>query len=318
MSTFEDYYEILQVHPSAEPEVIKAAYERLARKYHPDVNGDPAATDRMKKLNIAYEVLGNPEKRRQYHAEWLGQKGAADSTGAAGSTGTVEPPRPVVDPPSIQFNDVTPGETRTAYFVIRNAGGPFERVYLRSPESWVKVANSYSLSEDDDLPMKVVIEAQGVDWGQTCTDYIGVRLDEAETSVRIDLQTSAAHSRQRPSGTATPVNASGQGNSSVVPEGVRGWSWGAFFLTWIWGIGNNVWWPWLLYMVPFVGLVMMFVAGAKGNEWAWRSKSWDSVGHFQRVQRNWAVAALVYVAAWAVLFLVLVVASLVSEQSAAR
>ena len=56
---WKDYYKILQVHPSAEQEVVKAARDRLAGKYHPDVNKEPIAHERMKDINEAYEVLGN-------------------------------------------------------------------------------------------------------------------------------------------------------------------------------------------------------------------------------------------------------------------
>ena len=61
-----DLYEILQVHPSAEQEVIDVAFRRLARMYHPDVNNSPDATERMKALNLAYEILGDPAKRADY------------------------------------------------------------------------------------------------------------------------------------------------------------------------------------------------------------------------------------------------------------
>ena len=77
MSEFMDYYEILQVHPSAEPEVIKGAYDKLAKKYHPDLNKDPTATERMKQINLAYEVLSNPQKRRQFDLEWRQRRGNA-------------------------------------------------------------------------------------------------------------------------------------------------------------------------------------------------------------------------------------------------
>jgi len=59
-------YEILQVDPQAEPEVLEAAYRRLARKYHPDVSGSAAAVERMKELNAAYEVLRDPGRRAEY------------------------------------------------------------------------------------------------------------------------------------------------------------------------------------------------------------------------------------------------------------
>jgi len=57
---WKDYYKILQVHPLAEPEVVKAAFDRLARKYHPDINKDQTALARMKDLNEAFEIINLP------------------------------------------------------------------------------------------------------------------------------------------------------------------------------------------------------------------------------------------------------------------
>lgn len=61
---FKDYYEILAVTRSASDKEIKSAYRKLARKYHPDVNKD--AGEKFKEINEAYEVLGDPEKRKRY------------------------------------------------------------------------------------------------------------------------------------------------------------------------------------------------------------------------------------------------------------
>ncbi len=62
-----DYYAILHVHPSAEREVIVAAYRALAKKYHPDIHADKELADRrIKELNEAYQVLSEPEQRRKY------------------------------------------------------------------------------------------------------------------------------------------------------------------------------------------------------------------------------------------------------------
>ncbi|MFA5317368.1 MAG: DnaJ domain-containing protein [Dehalococcoidales bacterium] len=66
-----DYYTILQVDPRAEPEVIQAAYRRLAAKYHPDVDSSFEAEERMKLLNAAYEVLSDTGKRREHDISWL-------------------------------------------------------------------------------------------------------------------------------------------------------------------------------------------------------------------------------------------------------
>lgn len=90
--------------------------------------------------------------------------------------------------------------------------------------------------------------------------------------------------------TAAP-NTSGQGAASQVPDEIKKWSWGAFLMNWIWGIGNSTWIA-LLALIPVVNIVMIFVLGAKGNEWAWRNKKWASVEEFKRIQRIWAWVGL--------------------------
>jgi DnaJ-class molecular chaperone len=66
-TTFKDYYAILGVPRSATEKEVHAAFRRLARKHHPDVNpGDRQAEQRFKEINEAHEVLGDPEKRRKY------------------------------------------------------------------------------------------------------------------------------------------------------------------------------------------------------------------------------------------------------------
>jgi len=72
-----DYYEILQVSTTSEPEVITAAYKRLARKYHPDVYAGRDATERMRELNEAYEVLSDPHRRTEYDRVHGGSYGTA-------------------------------------------------------------------------------------------------------------------------------------------------------------------------------------------------------------------------------------------------
>ena len=81
MKSEPDYYTILQVDPRAEPEVIQAAYRRLAAKHHPDVDPSPEAMERMKRLNAAYEVLSDSVKRREHDMSRLrGQQQAIEDT----------------------------------------------------------------------------------------------------------------------------------------------------------------------------------------------------------------------------------------------
>lgn len=69
-----DYYALLGVPRDAGQEEIKKAYRRLARRYHPDVNeGDKEAAERFKEITEAYEVLGDPDKRKRY--DLFGEEG---------------------------------------------------------------------------------------------------------------------------------------------------------------------------------------------------------------------------------------------------
>src|ERR687895_888514 len=62
-----DLYKALEVAKEASQEEIRRSYRRLARKYHPDANpGDRQAEERFKEIQQAYEILSNPEKRREY------------------------------------------------------------------------------------------------------------------------------------------------------------------------------------------------------------------------------------------------------------
>lgn len=103
--------------------------------------------------------------------------------------------------------------------------------------------------------------------------------------------------------TATPQAGPAQSDSSAhatasmdLPPGVKGWSWGAFWLNWVWAVFNKTWIG-LLALVPVVNLLMPFVLGFKGREWAWRKGSWRSVEHFRQVQRKWDIAGWVLLAA---------------------
>lgn len=113
----------------------------------------------------------------------------------------------------------------------------------------------------------------------------------------------------KPSGVPSGLegNTSGMGGAAVIPREIRRWNWGAFLLGWIWAFGNGATGiavlgllinllGGLLFFLP--NLIMWFVFGGMGNEWAWRSKRWDSIEHFRSTQRKWAWAGLIVLAAW--------------------
>lgn len=84
----------------------------------------------------------------------------------------------------------------------------------------------------------------------------------------------------------------GEPKDTPIPARLDRWNWGAFFLNWIWGVGNSTYIA-LLMFVPFLNIIMIFVLGAKGSKWAWKNRVWEDEAHFVKTQRNWARAGLV-------------------------
>jgi serine/threonine protein kinase len=76
-----------------------------------------------------------------------------------------------------------------------------------------------------------------------------------------------------------------------VPEEIIGWNWGAFLMPWLWCFPNQVWMG-LLSCLPTVGWIVSIFLGAKGNEWAWKSRYWRSIEQFKAHQRGWAIAGI--------------------------
>lgn len=124
-----DYYQALQVHPSAEPEIIQAAYRRLSLKYHPDVNKSKASEARMRELNAAYEVLRDPQKRAAYDR-------------ARTPIGTHRKASPVlsVDTEEMDLGEVVIGRAKTGGIHLCNGGGGILSGFLVSHVPWLKVS----------------------------------------------------------------------------------------------------------------------------------------------------------------------------------
>ena len=88
-----------------------------------------------------------------------------------------------------------------------------------------------------------------------------------------------------------PENTSGMGEQSVLPAELQGLNWGAFLLSWIWGLGNGVMIALLALIIPFFNIYLLI----KGNELAWKAKRWESVAAFQATQRKWRTAGLILI-----------------------
>lgn len=90
VADYSDLYEVLEVSPNASGEVIGAAYRRLSRKFHPDVDSSPSAAVRQRALNHAFAALSDPSQRAAYDHDRAAQKGS--NRRQAGQRATSEPP----------------------------------------------------------------------------------------------------------------------------------------------------------------------------------------------------------------------------------
>ena len=87
MAKAKDYYELLGVSRNASVDEIRAAYRKLARKYHPDVNKAPDAAKQFSEVQEAYDVLSDPEKRKAYDRFGQAGVGAGPPPGDGGGWG---------------------------------------------------------------------------------------------------------------------------------------------------------------------------------------------------------------------------------------
>ena len=93
--------------------------------------------------------------------------------------------------------------------------------------------------------------------------------------------------------------------NNELPYQIRRFNWGAFCFNFIWGIFNNSYLTFLIFIAFFIpvnyaiysGIVSIVLGiwfGINGNKWAWENKEWKSVEHFNYVQRKWAIAGVIF------------------------
>ena len=208
-TAFQDYYKILGVPRTATQKEIKAAFRKLARKHHPDVNtGDPAAERKFKEANEANEVLSDPEKRRKYdelgprwreHEAWekAGRPGAAPGTGA---------PFPGGGPGQVEYRTVSPEDLESMFGDQDPFSDFFHSMFGRSPAGGgggARRGRAAAPRRGDDVEGETDITLEEAYTGTTRT----IELSGAGGTRRVEIRI--------PAGVAdgARVRASGQGGS---------------------------------------------------------------------------------------------------------
>jgi curved DNA-binding protein CbpA len=128
-----DLYKLLQVDSEADPEVIQAAYRRLAQKFHPDLAAGVGAAERMVLINSAWEVLGDPIRRAEYDRQRAlprtPPQAAAPAGASARPSNSLPPRRPAgagMPPPDPVSSNWTSGRS--------NIGGGYDERSMRRPD----------------------------------------------------------------------------------------------------------------------------------------------------------------------------------------
>jgi hypothetical protein len=142
------------------------------------------------------------------------------------------------------------------------------------------------------------------------------RIDKEDLLTLVDRATGAEPTRtpptpqtsvqtEKPAPTPTPA-----AEDATVDAELQKWNWGAFLLTWIWGVGNGVFRSFLVF-VPIYGIYEWIMLGKNGNRLAWKARHWDNIEAFRKTQRKWAMWGLIV----DVVLLLIIIASNSSSSS---
>lgn len=128
MPKTKDFYEVLGVPRTATQKEISAAFRKLARKYHPDLNkGDKQAEARFKELSEAHEVLSDTTKRKLYDefgSNWAAAQAAGVQPGQGGAGGGFRTPQGAAGP-RVEYRTVSPEEMEDLF----GEGGGFGDIF---------------------------------------------------------------------------------------------------------------------------------------------------------------------------------------------
>jgi curved DNA-binding protein CbpA len=130
-----DPYAVLGIPRNASAQRAREAYRRLAKRYHPDLHPDAETTERMRRINRAWEIVSSPDRRARYDADHA--RAGSSSTGHwAGSTRWTAPPAPQHAAASAQWASASQARSAARAAWPDGTWGARRRVDRPVPEEW--------------------------------------------------------------------------------------------------------------------------------------------------------------------------------------
>jgi len=155
---------VLGVAPSADARAISLAYRRLCRRYHPDVSREPDAAIRIRQVNAAYEVLGDPGRRLAYDRARTATVPPTDAWANAyrhwqrasrpPPWDTANSPTIRVSPGAVDFGFVGPGEIAVRPLLVRSLDGRRIDAKVLTRGDWLSVSASELRGTDASLEVR--------------------------------------------------------------------------------------------------------------------------------------------------------------------
>lgn len=190
-----DYYEILQVLPTAESEVIEGAYKQLMLKYHPDRNPDAESAEKVKLLNEARGVLTDPARRERYDDAYASHKPERRAptdrkirqarkrlmTESKERLERVRAPHLLILPSQIDFGTVEHGETKTQDVRIRISDNRMLIGDVTANRPWIKLSTQDLFAEKEVL--QIAVDTHKLEPGQRYTGEVKVSTISYDTRV---------------------------------------------------------------------------------------------------------------------------------------
>ena len=187
MKDFFSYYEILDVAENADTEAIKSAYRSKALKYHPDRVPEhlkKKSEEIFKQISEAYEVLSDPEKRKQYDEGLKNLK-----TGqASGQTGYPGNPVLQVDKTYFEFKNLKWGTVVSDYLSVSNAGSGILTGTITPFQGWVSLSQNI-IDTPDIQEIEITIDTTILLAGQGYSETIEIQTNGGNKTVYIDIST---------------------------------------------------------------------------------------------------------------------------------